>query len=186
MKQFFAILAAVCLLSVSNVFANGTITGGNQWDSPTETGYFELGVFCVPTIQGNTTSANLGSWFSNTTVTNFSASSAFTGKTLSWYLTGPKISDGASYKVSGSGYSGYLPSGATTATTSVITATGGSGGNSTLSGNWILPDLSSNDSPVKCTANNTDTEIQFVATSITTSGTGSQSFAITLTVNVSI
>jgi hypothetical protein len=174
MKKFFAILAAACMLAIGNVFAN-------TWTSPNDqTAYFTLGVFCEPTLTGGT-GVDLGHYFTNSTITSFVNST-----TQTWYLTGPTIASGASYAVQGSGFTGDLPDNATTATTSLITATGGTGGNSTLSGNWILPDLHTNGSPVNCTADNTNTAIQFVVTQLNTVGTGTQTFSITLNVTVHV
>jgi hypothetical protein len=182
MKKFFAILAAICLFSVGNVFANGTVTGGNHWSSGDITGNFTLGVFCVPTLQLETTTYCLGDYFAGQTVTAFASATNYTGHELTWDLTGPTGS-GVTYT-----FTGTNGTGTTTLTTgdndvTGISSTGGSG-TSTLDGTWNVPSLAG----MSCsTADQVAAKhITFTATSLTTAGTGSQSFAITLSVTCDI
>jgi hypothetical protein len=173
MKKFFAIFAAACLLAIGNVFAN-------TWTSPNDqTAYFTLGVFCEPALTGGT-SVNFGTYFTDQTGVDVSSASEMT-----WYLTGPNPTEGASYQVQGTGHTGDLTD--NTTTTVSITATGGTGGNSVLHGYWSLPPLTTqHNAVVNCTANNTDCPIQFYPTSLDTHGTGDQTFALTLTVVVTV
>lgn len=169
------LIAAACLLSFVNVFAS------DHWTSPSETAFFQLGVYCDPALNGGT-SHNLGTYF--TEQSGLIISSA--DYTLTWYLTGPSIEDGSGvgYQLFGTGQNAALLQNNNTDVE--ISSTGGTDGESLLHGYWQVPVLSYPGSPVHCATGNTDCVINFVPTSMDSHGTGDQTFDISLSVTVTL
>jgi hypothetical protein len=178
MKQFFAILAAVCLLSIGNAFADGIGPGGSSWSSGDQTGNLTTHVFCLPSVTDGTVNVNLGHYF--TGQSNITAFNGTEGHVLTWYLTGPTPGGGVSYIINGTGTATDLTQGSVTSVTDIPDA---NSTGSKLDGDWYVTNLSN----IVCTEDDQSTPITFTATKlITGSNPGTAEFDLTLTVQVNV